>query len=171
MQMANTKRLMLLLISLVGIFALGVATSFAQEKIKISGKRYGVATKTEVIKVDDTEGNILILGESRGIDVVTGARFISRGFGDYVKGNGTHRGYGKAVTPEGVTFFNTYEGKTITTLSPEGKPITTIEGTFSFTRGTGKWENVHGGGTYKGKVIGEGIYTYDWEGEYYIKKE
>lgn len=39
MQMANTKRLMLLLISLVGIFALGVATSFAQEKIKISGRR------------------------------------------------------------------------------------------------------------------------------------
>lgn len=76
-----------------------------------------------------------------------------------MKGNGTHRGYAKAVTPEGVTFFNTYKGKAITTLSPEGKPITTIEGTFSFTRGTGKWENVHGASTYKGKVIGEGIYT------------
>ena len=170
MQMLNSKRLMLLLISLAAIFALGVTTSLAQEKIKFSGKRYGVSTKREVIKVDDTEGHILLLTESRGVDVVTGARFISRGFGDYVKGNGTHRGYGKAVTPEGDVTFNTFEGKTTTTLSPEGKPITTIEGTFSFTRGTGKWENVHGGGTYKGKVMGEGIYTYDWEGEYYIKE-
>ncbi len=168
MQMLNTKRLMLLLISLAAILALGVETSLAQEKTKISGKRYGVTMKTEVIQVDDTEGHVLLLTESRGVDVVMDGRFISRGFSDYVKGNGIHRGYSKTIDPEGDVAFATYEGKTTTTLSPEGKPITTIEGTFSFTRGTGKWENVHGGGNYKGKVIGEEIYTYDWEGEYYI---
>ena len=170
MLMLKSKRLMLLFISLTAIFALGLTTSLAQEKTKIAGKRYGVSTKREVIKVDDTEGHALLLTESKGVDVVTGAQFVSRGFGDYVKGNGPHWGYGRAVHPDGDVVFSKFEGKMTTTLSPAGKPITTFEGTFSFIKGTGKYENAHGGGTFKGKVIGPGIYTYDWEGEYFIKK-
>jgi len=170
MQILKSKKLMLLLISLSAIFALGVTTSLAQEKIKISGKRYGVTTKREVIKVDDTKGHILILSESKGIDVVTGAQFVSRGFGDYVKGNGPHWVYAKTVMPNGDVMFSKSEGKLTTTLSPEGKPATTMEGKFSFIRGTGKFENIQGGGTWKGKIIGPGIFTYDWEGEYFIKK-
>jgi len=170
MQILKSKRLMLLLISLSAIFALGVTTSLAQEKIKISGKRYGVTTKTEVIKVDDTKGHILILSESKVVDVATGAQLFNSAFGDYVKGNGPHWGYSKAVMPDGDVTFGKFEGKVTTTLSPEGKPVTTMEGTWSFIKGTGKYENVHGGGTWKGKIIGPGIFTYDWEGEYFIKK-
>ena len=170
MKKPNSKRLMSLFISFTMIFTLSVTTSLAQEKVKITGKRYGVSTKTEVIKHDDTEGHVLILTEAKGFDVITNEQFISREFMDYVKGNGTHRGYQKDITPEGDVVFATFEGKTTTTLSPEGKPLTTFEGTFSFTRGTGKYENIHGGGTYKGKVIGEGMFTYDWEGESFIKK-
>ena len=169
MQILKSKRLMLLLISFASIFAL-VTTSLAQEKIKISGKRYGVSTKREVIKLDDTKGHILVLSESKGIDVATGAQFVSSAFGDYVKGNGPHWGYSKAVTPDGDVNFSKFEGKVTTTLSPAGKPITTFEGTFSLTKGTGKYENAQGGGTFKGKIIGPGISMYDWEGEYFIKK-
>jgi len=43
-------------------------------------------------------------------------------------------------------------------------------GTWSFIRGTGKWENVQGGGTYKGWFIGQGIFINTTEGEYIIKK-
>ena len=84
MQILKSKRLMLLLISLSAIFALGVTTSLAQEKIKISGKRYGVTTKTEVIKLDDTKGHILVLSESKVVDVVTDAQLFNSAFGDYV---------------------------------------------------------------------------------------
>jgi len=160
---------MLLLISFASIFAL-VTTSLAQEKIKLAGKRYGVRTKAEVIKLDDTKGHILILSESKGTDATTGAQFVSTAFGDYIKGNGPHWGYGKAIDPDGDVTFSTFKSKFTTTLSPEGKPITTFEGTWSFTKGTGKYENAQGGGTFKGKVIGPGIFTYDWEGEYSIKK-
>ena len=41
MQTVKSKKLMLLLISLAAVFALGVTTSLAQEKIKIKGKRFG----------------------------------------------------------------------------------------------------------------------------------
>jgi len=170
MQVLKSKRLMLLLISLTAIFALGLTSSLAQERTKIAGKRYGVSTKTEVIKLDDTEGHILTLSESKGVDVATGAQFVSSAFGDYVKGNGPHWGYSKAIDPDGSVTFSTFKMQATTTLSPEGKPITTFEGTWSFTKGTGKFENVQGGGTFKGKIIGPGIYMYDWEGEYSIKK-
>jgi hypothetical protein len=170
MQLLKSKRLMLLIISLASIFALGLTSSLAQEKTKFAGKRFGVMTKTEVIKVDDTEGHIITLGESKGVDVITGDQFVSSGFSDSVKGNGTHWGYSKAIAPDGSVAFSPFKMKVTTTLSPQGKPISTFEGTFSFTKGTGKWENIQGGGTFKGKMIGPGIYMYDWEGEYSIKK-
>jgi len=172
MQILKSKRVMLLLISLASIFALGVTTSIAQEKIKISGKHYGVTTKVEVIEVDDTEGHILSIAESKGVDVVTGDYFVNRGFVDHVKGNGLFIGYQKTVDKDGDVTFRKFEGKSTTTLSPEGKPITITEGTFSFIKGTGKWENIHGGGTSKAKSIGPGmgIFMDDWEGEYFIKK-
>ena len=56
------------------------------------------------------------------------------------------------------------------TQSPKGRPLVTFEGTWSFAKGTGKWENVQGNGTYKGKFIGPGIFAHDLEGEYFIKK-
>ena len=170
MQLIKSKRLMLLVISLASIFALGLTSSLAQEKTKFAGKRFGVITKAEVIELNDTEGHILTLGESKGIDFTTGDQFVSSQFGDWVKGNGPHWGYSKVITPDGDVAFNTFKMQVTTILSPQGKPISTFEGTWSFTKGTGKYENVQGGGTFKGKMIGPETYMYDWEGEYSIKK-
>jgi hypothetical protein len=168
--MLKSKRLTLLLISLASIFVLGLTTSLAQEKTKIEGKILLVNTKYEVIKLDDIEGHTLVQHGWKGVDVVTDSQVFTSGSSDYVKGNGQHRTYSKTVHPDGDVSFNKAVGRTTTTLSPEGKPVTTIKGTFSFIRGTGKYENIEGGGKYKGKVIGPGILTYEWEGEYFIKK-
>ena len=170
MQVLKSKRLMLLIISLASIFALGLTSSLAQEKTKFAGKRYGVMTKTEVIELDDTEGHILSLGESKGIDVTTGDQFVSSGFSDSVMGNGTHWGYSKTIDKDGDVAFSPFKMQVTTTLSPQGKPITTFQGTFSFSKGTGKWENVQASGTFKGRMIGPETYMYDWEGEYSTKK-
>ena len=81
---------------------------------------------------------------------------------------------GKPVAPEahwlaaGVP--QKAEGKTTTILSPEGKPITTFEGIISFIKGTGKYKNIQGSGTYKGKLVSSVIIVNEWEGEYFIKK-
>ena len=170
MQILKSKKLLLLLIRIVAIFTLAVTTSLAQEKTKISGKRYGVSSSSGTVKVDDTEGHIISVGESKGFDVATGAQFYNESFNDLVKGTGTHRGYGKAVYPDGDVSRYTFEGKINTTHLSMGKPVTTFEGTFSITGGTGKYENAKGGGTYIGQFIGEGIFTYDWEGELVLKK-
>lgn len=57
------------------------------------------------------------------------------------------------------------EGKVTTTISPEGKPIMTAVGTFSLIKGVGKRKGATGGGTWKLRMISEGIFVMDWEGE------
>jgi hypothetical protein len=89
---------------------------------------------------------------------------------DLVKGNGTNHGVFKATDKDGHVYWNNWQGKVTTTKSPEGRPIVKFGGTWLFVRGTGKWENVEGGGTFKGWFIGQGIYTLMYEGEYIIKK-
>ena len=169
MQTLKSKKLMLFLISLAAVFAFAVTASLAQEKIKISGKRVGTS-KSDPIKVDDIEGHILSTGVSKGVDVVNNSIFIFWSTADLVKGNGTHQGYSKGVEKDGDVYFATFKGRVSTTMSPQGRPLVTFEGTWSLYKGTGKWENAQGGGTYKGRYIGPGIFTYDWQGEYFIKK-
>jgi hypothetical protein len=157
---------MLILITLALVFAFGVMTSVAQEKIKLKDKRYWVTTKMEVFKIDDTEGHILQISESKGIDAGTSTVGISVGFYDLIKGNGTGESYVSNTDTDGHVWYIKTQGKVTTTLSPAGKPITTIEGTFSLIKGTGKWEGFQGGGSWKLKKIGEGMSVMDWEGEF-----
>ena len=171
MQIFKSK-LLLILITLAFIFAFSVTTSTAQEKVKINSKYTGVFTKMERMKIDDTEGHTLNSYEAKGAGMGSagGFTFSNQGVSDLVKGNGTHSGYYKATDKDGHVYFVKWQGKVTTTKSPEGRPIMKFGGTWSFTRGTGKWENVQGGGTYKGWFIGQGIYTFITEGEYTIKK-
>ncbi len=172
MQLLKSKKLMLLLITLAAIFAFGVTTSLAQEKVKTKRKDYGVMVTYETLKADDIEGHTLNLFENRGAGVGSAGEstFIAKGQSDLTKGNGTHQGYYKNTDKDGNAFFTKWQGKVSTTKSPEGKPIMKWEGTFSYVKGTGKWENIQGDGTYKGGFVARGVYVNYIEGEHIIKK-
>jgi len=170
----SAKKLIGLFISLVLIFTIGVTTSIAQQKTKIAGKITAALTTHSRINIGDTEGHIILLEEYEGTNVSTGkekfmdgAQDVVRGFGDLVMGNGTNQGYGKLSLNGDVVFYK-LQSKVATTLSPEGKRVTTFEASLTFTKGTGKYENIQGSGTYKGKFI-SGLIG-EWEGEYFIKK-
>jgi hypothetical protein len=166
------SKLLLILTILAFILALSVTTSTAQEKLKMKVKSVGVFTTLEQMKLDDTEGHTLTSYEAKGAGSGSDGEFtfLNQGMSDLVKGNGTHNGYWKATDKDGHSQWAKWQGKVTTTLSPEGKPIVKFGGAWSFTKGTGKWENVQGGGTYKGWFIGQGIYTAITEGEYSINK-
>ena len=171
MQILKSKRSMLILVTLASIIAIGVTTALAQEKVKVKFRAYAVTTKMEKFKVDDTEGHFVTLSESKGVtsDGKFTRYFTSRS--DLIKGNGPHDGYGKYVDVKDGDFYCVkWQGMVSTTKSPEGKLNITFKGTYSYTKGTGKFENIQGGGTFKGNFIGKGIYTVDSEGEYVIKK-
>jgi len=171
-----TKRIIRLFISLVLIFTLGMTTSIAQQKIKVSGKHTLATINQTTINVGDTEHHIISLSEFEGTNVSTGdkkfmdgAMDVGMSFTDIIKGTGPHQGYGK-MSLNGDAISWKHKGKSITTLSPEGKPITTLEGSFTWTTGSGKYENIQGSGTYKGKYISTAIFVIEWKCEYFIKK-
>jgi hypothetical protein len=148
----------------------------AQQKTKIAGKITSAYVMEEKLNVGDAEDHIISLGESEGANVSTGenkfmdgAGVVNMSFSDIVKGNGPHQGYIK-FAKNGDSVFAGWNGKIATIFSEEGAPITTFEGIFTYIKGTGRFENIQGSGTYKGKFISEKEYAVEWEGEYFIKK-
>ena len=83
---------------------------------------------------------------------------------DEVAGTGTPRGYRVTLHKNGDTDYGTYEGTHKTTVKEDGSWETTWEGTWKSLGGTGKFKNIKGGGTYRGKATAEGAST-EWEGE------
>ena len=166
MERFQLRRIAIPLIAVVLIFALGVMNPISAEEIKLSDTRYWFTTKMEVIKLDDAEGHIIQITESKGVDVGRRDLAVSRNIWDLVKGTGTMRGYTTMMESDGrVTRFFKQEGNAAYTVSPEGKHAMTGEGWWTLIKGVGKWEGVTGGGTWKLKMISEGIFVMDWEGE------
>jgi hypothetical protein len=176
MKILKSKPWIVVTFSLALIIVFCVTYSTAQERIKVSGKLTTADTIRHEIACDDTDGHSVVVIKSEGFNISTGkdkfmdgAEYAYEAFGDYVKGNGPHVVYSK-MNLNGDTVFTKSEGKTKTTFSPKGKPITTVEGTVTFTKGTGMYEGIQGSGTYKGKFISSNIMVVEWEGEYFIKK-
>lgn len=157
------------------IFAVGLTNCYAQKKISVSGEIKFTFTKTERFNIGDVEGHIISITESEGINTnigsnvfIDGAKVTHYGFTNMIKGNGPQQGNNKFVTDDGP-FFVKYEGKLKTVLSSEGKEITTFEGTYDWTGGTGQYENIMGKGTYEGSFTSDKEYTVNWQGKYHIK--
>jgi hypothetical protein len=176
MRILTCTRAIPLLIGIVLLFTLVASTLPAQQKIKVSGKHTLAYISENTINVGDAEDHIISLSEFEGSNVSTGevklmdgALDIGMTCSDVVKGNGPHHGYGR-MSLNGDVIFWEHRGTATTTLSSEGKPVTTVEGSFLWTNGSGKYEGIKGSGTYKGKYISKTIVIVEWEGEYIIQK-
>ncbi len=174
MRTVRTRRWLAPIVCLPLIIALVVATAMAQEKHEIAGKMTMVYPKQETMEVGDTEGHVLSFGAAKGTNectskhkIMDGAQAVNMAFSDLVQGNGPHQGYLKLTLGEDAVFFK-WDGMVTTTVPEEGTPITAFEGTCSYVKGTGQFENIQGGGTYKGQFTSKTEYTAEWEGEYII---
>lgn len=171
------RRLMMLFVGLCLVIAFGLRPLMAQEKVGIAGKIEATYTKQEPIEVGDTEGHTMVLATSEGININTGehefmdgAQAVNMSFNDLVQGNGPHQGYIKFIK-DGDGTYAKWQGMVTTTMSPEGTPMISFEGTFSYTYGMGQYEHIQGSGTYKGHYTSETSYMVEWEAEYSIKEE
>jgi hypothetical protein len=81
-----------------------------------------------------------------------------------VAGTGTHRAYFRRLHKNGETDYGPYEGTHKTTVKEDGSWEMAWEGTWKMTGGTGKFKDIKGGGTYRGKATAQGSST-EWEGE------
>jgi hypothetical protein len=148
----------------------------AQKMTEISGKFTLAATWQETVEIGDTEDHTVGFSVFEGANFNTGknefmdgAHIVNTAHNDIVKGNGSHQTYVK-MSAGGDAVFAKSEGNTTTVLSEDGTPVTTFEGTFTYIGGKGAYENIYGGGTYKGKFITKNIYVVMWQAEYALKK-
>jgi hypothetical protein len=83
------------------------------------------------------------------------------GSSDLVNGSGPQSGYWCNHHANGDRDWGTFEGKVITS----GQQVT-MQGTYKWTGGTGKFKGISGGGTYKGHFPSPTDVVNNWEGEY-----
>lgn len=137
-------------------------------KTKISGMMKGTNTMTKDLDMPDVEGHVFQLTASKGTNSggeMDGAQFENQTFSDLTNGNGKHEGY-STFTKGGDKWMLKFEGHVKTTTADDGTHNMTFEGTFTFLKGEGKYKNIKGGGTYKGKMLGEMEWEGEWEGTY-----
>ena len=175
MQVLTSKRSMALLVSATLILALVATPTTAQEKFKIAGKMTSAQTRDDTISIGDVEGHTFSISKYEGTNASTGehkfmegAQLVNVGSAELTKGVGPHHGYVKFMHEDGTAIAQ-WEGR-VTTVSTEKGPLVTFKGTYSYTLGTGKFENIQGSGIYEGQFTSETEYTCEWKGEYYIEK-
>lgn len=156
--------------------ALCAANLSAQETTKISGKITATYTNQDSIVVGDIIGHVLTMSTSEGKNVNTGehafmdgAQIINMSYSDLIQGNGVHQGHVK-FTKNGDAIYAKWEGKVTTVQTTEGAPATSFEGILTYTKGTGKFENIKGNGTFKGEFISKTEYFTEWQADYSIEK-
>jgi len=146
-----------------------VGDALAGERGKVVSREVYFATSIPSAKVPDVEGHAIYFFEAKGIGFSEewGAALITlAGTGDYTKGAGPNEGYSHFTYADGSTITLRWKGK-----AKEGPPPGTVgrregDGTWTYIKGTGKFEGIKGGGTYKYFVLGPGQWYSDGEGEY-----
>lgn len=165
-------------IGIISIIAMFVVTSFsfsaqAAEKKKISGtgKPIRVISKTTLYPGDVPNHEIsqevrtqVYTPTNKPPDWEVADEVVAYEQSDSIAGSGSHRGYGINRPKSGDERYEKWEGTHKTTSKEGGVWETTFEGKFEWIGGTGKYKNIKGGGTYKGKATAEGV-SWDWEME------
>ena len=138
---------------------------------RIAGTFQARYAEQHPLPVPDATGHALVLGKVQGVNRSTGptgymdqAEVTSLEFGDLVQGNGPHQGY--ITFAQGAdTVISQWNGKVSTTLAPDKSPRTSFEGSWTKVKGTGRYSEITGKGTYHGHFISQTEYVCDWSGE------
>ena len=161
------------IIGLIALICLALSVSatpnaLSEEKGKWASRVVWFAPGFESASVPDVEGHTIYLIKAKGISFGEKwgpALAIMSGAGDFTKGVGPHEVYAHLTFPDGSTITTKAKG----VQTGAGTGITGGgggEGTWTFVKGTGKFEGIKGGGTYKYSVVGPGQWYVDNEGEY-----
>jgi hypothetical protein len=166
----------------VGVIAAFVVVSLsfsaqAAEKEKVMGtNKWGPAICRTVVPLgpgEDPKHQLVVLAIYRATTTspdpnINGSELIAYEQADEVAGTGTQRGYYVRLYKDGDTDYGTYEGTHKTTVKADGSwEATTWEVTWKCSGGTGKFKNITGSGTARGKATAqESLEEFEGEVEY-----
>ncbi len=134
----------------------------------MTGRFTGRSTMQTVFSLHDTTDHEMSLMEVRALQSSSDenwndAKLTYWGAADVFEGCGQQRGYFVEDHPNGDRTCGTFEGQMDST---KGQP--TIEGTFTYTTGTGKFAGISGSGTFKGRMTSPTEVEMSWEGSYQL---
>ena len=135
---------------------------------QVSGSFSGKSTSQAMVSLQDAPDHEMSLIEVTGPQTASdplwnGATVFYWGAADLVAGTGTQTGYFMNRHPNGDVDRGTFEGK-ITTAAG----VTTMEGNWRYSGGSGQFSGITGSGTYKGRITSPTEVQVTWEGNYQL---
>jgi hypothetical protein len=161
-------------LALSAIAAIGFAsTSTLAESVKDAGGYDATYAKRDMQPIPDQDGHVLMLIEATGTAVspggpLDGFSVTERETADLQQGNGPQQGY--VIFEKGADrLIVKFEGN-ITTTMKDGKPNTTMKGSYAIDSATGALAGTQGKGNYSGYFTAEDKYHIDWDGTRSVQK-
>ena len=132
----------------------------------MTGSFSGNASVQTSISLPDRPTHALNLAEIRGLQKCSDEKWNNAsitywGFTDIIEGKGTQRGYFVNSHGGEDRDWGTFEGK-VATISGQ----ITVEGTWQFTGGSGKFSGLAGNGTFKTRLTSPTDVEASWQGTY-----
>src|SRR5262245_37724929 len=157
-----------LVVVMCGIVVCGGAVQAEQKKVSGMDK-FGPMISETSMPLGDVANHRLVMSVRRDTTTSPDPEFnetelIVHSQNDVFATGNTHKGYARRLFKNGDTTYAQYEGATKVAAKGDGSQEVTWEGRWQFTSGTGKFKNIKGGGTYRGRITGQGALT-SWEGE------
>ena len=159
---------------------LGVLTALALAaatgaQTKLSGTaQCGKPDPQHAIEVGDRPGHSFMVSQSKctwtkpfEIEGVQAKDLVTTAFDEITGDRSNTRGFFLNTMVNGDKNHGRYQGP----ATLKGGAPQSVEGTWTFSGGTGKLKGLKGKGTYKGKGNPDGSLTYDVEGEYEVPKK
>src|SRR5262245_50215586 len=118
----------------------------------MTGSLSGKANALHALSLSDQQNHELNIAEIKGTQRCSDEKWNNVpitywGTTDTVGGKGTQRGYFTHEHGEGDRDWGTFEGR----VTMKGSEIT-VEGTFHYTGGSGKFKGISGGGAFQSKM-------------------
>lgn len=137
---------------------------------KISGQFTGNATMQTNISLPNAPEQEVSFADISGAQKVSDPNWkdtkVTFEFGsDLTRGSGLQRGFFVNEHPNGECDCGVAEAK-VTTVN--GQQI--LEGTWRYTHGTGSFDGISGGGTFKGRMKSPTEFEISWEGNYRLRE-
>ena len=135
---------------------------------KLSGSFAGNVNWQTTASMPDRANHALGLVEIGGTQTSTdaqwdGAAITYWGTADLIDGSGIQRGYFLNVHADGARDCGSFDGK----ITTAGEQVT-LDGTWQYIGGTGKFKGITGKGTYHGRMVSPTAVQTEWQGEYQL---
>jgi hypothetical protein len=147
----------------------------APDRQQVAGTFTMTYSQMNPLPVGDAEGHVLISNHATGANRSTGrdaymdgADVANTEIADLTQGNGPHQGY-VIFSSGGDRTVNKWNGTVTTVLGPDKQPATSFEGTWTKVNGAGRYDQIGGRGTYRGRMTSPQSYVVEWKGEIDLK--